>query len=219
MEIIPAIVPKNFAELQTRLARLEGLVEWVQVDIADGLFTPDYTWDNAEDLNQLEGQTKLEIHLMVEEPEAVMPDWLRVADRIIVHPESTAKLEQIFREVNEAPLGTRRLGLALLLETPLETIEPWLSKIKLVQLMGIKEIGHQGEPFDTRVVERVRQLRELAPDVTISVDGGVNLANAKSLAAAGANQLVIGSAIWQAQDPLAALTEFQKLKTKSNASH
>jgi ribulose-phosphate 3-epimerase len=211
VEIIPAIVPKNFTELQAKLGRLEGAVAWAQIDIADGLFTPDYTWDNAEDLNQLEGKTKLEVHLMVEEPEAVITDWLRVADRIIVHPESTAKLEQIFTEVNEAPQGARRLGLALLLDTPLEKLAPWLTKINLVQLMGIESIGHQGEPFAPATLERVRALRERAPDVTISVDGGVNLANAKSLVAAGANQLVIGSAIWQAPDPLAALAQFKAL--------
>jgi ribulose-phosphate 3-epimerase len=144
----------------------------------------------------------------IEQPELYLKEWMRVADRIIVHPESTSHLDQIIKEFEHSPV---KLGVALLLQTELEKFAAELERVSLIQLMGIEKIGHQGELFAEQTLERVRLLREQYPSVTISVDGGVTLENAPRLIAAGANQLVIGSAIWQAADPIAAIKEFQKL--------
>ena len=205
-QIIPAIVPRDFKELADKLGRLEGLVEWAQIDIADGLFAPNITWENAPDLLQLDGKIKLEVHLMIEQPELYLAEWQKVVDRIIVHPEATAQLPQILKQLEHSPV---KLGLALLLETPLETLAPYFESVKLIQLMSIAKIGHQGEPFAPAALERVRRLRELAPSVTISVDGGVSLENAQALVAAGADHLVIGSAIWQSGDVVKTINELK----------
>ena len=208
IEIVPAIAARDFVALERQLTRVEGLTRWVQLDVSDGLFTPDYTWGEWQDLEQVEGKAKLELHLMIEQPELYLKEWMRVADRIIVHPESTSHLDQIIKEFEHSPV---KLGVALLLQTELEKFAAELERVSLIQLMGIEKIGHQGELFAEQTLERVRLLREQYPSVTISVDGGVTLENAPRLIAAGANQLVIGSAIWQAADPIAAIKEFQNL--------
>ena len=75
-----------------------------------------------------------------------------------------------------------------------------MDQIKTVQLMSIATIGHHGESLAEGVYERIRFLRARYPGVKIEVDGGVNLTNASKLIDAGADRLVVGSAIWQAEN-------------------
>src|SRR3989344_6081836 len=76
---------------------------------------------------------------------------------------------------------------------------------------SVVEIGEQGHSFDNRVLEKVKRLRALAPNVIIQIDGGVNLKTAKLAFEAGVDNLVVGSAIWQTPDPLISLKNFQSL--------
>ncbi len=207
-QIVPAIIPKDFTNLERQVKQVEGLVEWVQLDIVDGIFAPARTWDEPELLNELTGRIKLEAHLMVSEPEFVVDDWLRVVDRIVIHYESTKHLAEIWEKFAEQP---KRFGLALLLETPLGVLDDWRGRLAHIQLMSIAKIGAHGQKLDERVLPRLRAVREKFPDATIAVDGGINLRNAPALLAAGANQLVVGSAIWRSENVAAAIKNFQNL--------
>ncbi len=206
-EIIPAIVSHDFAVVRERVALLEGLSDWVHLDVADGLFVAGYTWQGAEQLQALDGKIKIEIHLMVEQPEKDLTDWLRVADRLLIHPESTEHLNEILNQASEHV----EIGLAILLETPLESLAEFLTRVKAVQLMGIKRLGQHGEPFEEAVISRVQFLRTRYPGVKISIDGGVNGETGRRCLAAGADRLVVGSAIWQSSDPLNVLRLLQTI--------
>lgn len=204
IEIVPSIVAYSLNELYLKSAVLEAFSPWAHLDIVDGRFAKSITWGEPADLETLEGKIKLEAHLMVEQPEVVLPAWLNVVDRVIIHTESTELLAEIVDSVEGRP---SQLGLALTLETPVKTILPYLSKINFVHLMSIKEIGHYGEPLNDKIFAKIRELREAKPNLIISVDGGVNKTNLKKLVDAGANHLVVGSAIWQAPDPAQAYQE------------
>jgi ribulose-phosphate 3-epimerase len=206
MEIIPAIVPKNFWDLKGKLEQLEGLTEWVQLDITDGRFAPETTWSNTGDLAEIGGQIKFEIHLMVNKPEEVVADWLGVADRLIIHLESTDQLETILDSF--AP-HHNEIGVALLLDTPLAALKPYRGKIGTVQLMSIVQIGHQGELFDQRVLDRILELRSDQPEIRIQVDGGMNPDTIKLVTEAGADAAVVGSAIWESEDVAAAIMKLR----------
>lgn len=208
IEVIPAIIAQDFQEIKKKIVSVDGLVNWVQIDIIDGLFAPTNTWESFQDLLELEGKTKVEVHLMVEQPEHYLADWMRVADRVIVHFESTEHLPEIVTQFENVPVN---LGVALLLETPLEKLHPFKGKISFIQLLGIKNIGRQGEKFEARCLDRIHALRSTWPDVTISVDGGITLDNAEKILEAGADNLVIGSAIWESVDVAKTIQQFQKL--------
>lgn len=197
VEIIPAIIGIDFLEIKEKISRLEGLVEWAQLDIMDGIFTREYSWQRPGDLETLDGKVKLEAHLMVRDPEDLIDEWLTVCDRVIIHPESTMQLEEILEKINQS---SAEASLSFLLDTPLENLNHFINQVKGVQLMGIATIGHHGEPLDKRVYGRIKFLRAQYPDVKISVDGGVNLDNAQELITVGANRLIVGSAIWQSDD-------------------
>ncbi|MBI2482165.1 MAG: hypothetical protein HYV76_01185 [Candidatus Vogelbacteria bacterium] len=208
VEIVPSIIGRSFADIQAKITTLEGLTTWAQLDIADGHFVDNTTWQTPDDLEFVNGQLKLEAHLMVEQPEEVVAAWLAVVDRLIIHYESTDNLDEII-----SAASTRRVevGIALLLETPLDLVRPWLDKVKVIQLMGIKRLGFYGEAFNEGVLERIITLRSWWPHGIIAVDGGIGADTAPQVLAVGANRLVIGSAIWQSDDLKKALKHFQSL--------
>jgi len=209
-EIVPAIIGADFKEVARKLAAVEGLVNWAQLDIMDGLFAPSYSWATSDDLKQLHGKIKLEAHLMIEEPEEFIASWSGVVDRILVHVESAERLEDIIKRFQTS---STKLGLALLAETSVEALDPYLDRVNHVQLMAIDQIGFHGHPFNDAVINRVKTIREKYPNVIIAVDGGINLTNAPALLAAGVNNLVVGSAIWNSDDINKTIKQFQNLAT------
>lgn len=211
-EIIPSIIAKDFKELKDKLARLDGLVNWAEVDVMDGVFVPNHTWPSElgqapEDLNEIDGKIKISAHLMIEQPESLIEDWQEFADRLTVHYESTTDLDKIIDNIGPY-VG---LAIALDLRTPVEKIYEYLHKIKTVQLMSIEKIGFSGEKFDERVFEKIRTLKTNWPDVKIIVDGGIDLEIGKRLVEVGVNGLVVGSQIWRAENIEKTIKDFQNL--------
>ncbi|MFA6254140.1 MAG: hypothetical protein WC640_02720 [Candidatus Paceibacterota bacterium] len=212
MEIIPSIIAQDAEEVRTKIARLEGLVNWIELDVADGVFVPSFTWpmllgQAPEDLKEIDGKTKISAHLMVEHPETLIDDWQDFVDRIIVHYESTDELAKIIKTAGPH-IG---LGIALELATPIEKIYPYLDKIKLVQLMSIERVGYSGEKFDERVIEKIKMLKTNWPDVKIIIDGGIDLEIGRRLKETGADVLSVNSKIWGSPNIEEAIKSFQNL--------
>ncbi|MEK7585285.1 MAG: hypothetical protein AAB455_02135 [Patescibacteria group bacterium] len=208
MEIIPAVIGQSFGEIEPKLKLLEGVANWVHLDVTDGTLTRGSSWSNPDDIEFVDGKLKLEVHLMVRQPEEIFGDWSLVADRVLVHGETALDPEALI-----AFAGRERveLGVVLNLETPISELENYGQELRLVQLMAIGEIGEQGHVFEDKMLDKIKLLREIRPNVKIQVDGGINLKTARLAFAAGADNLVVGSAIWQTPDPLATLKLFQKL--------
>ena len=119
-----------------------------------------------------------------------------------MHVRSTQKLEAV---IQHAGVHGYQLGLAFSNEDDLGLLKTMESTaIDFVQLMGIAEIGAQGNPFDARVLERIAFVKKHFPALPISIDGGVNLDTIDLLKKAGAERFVAGSAILNADDPKGA---------------
>ncbi|OGZ35154.1 MAG: hypothetical protein A2174_01690 [Candidatus Portnoybacteria bacterium RBG_13_41_18] len=217
VEIIPAILAKNFEDLQQKIKSVEPYVEWVQLDVSDGKFTTMKTWHTSEDLLRLNTKLNLEVHLMISEPENEIDKWIASGvKRILLHIESTEKLPEILEKIKISGLET---GLVLNLQTPIEVLDNFFSNnspqpplnirggADIVQLMGIQEIGYYGHPFSERVVSKIFSLRSKYQDIKIAVDGGINKETAPKAAAAGADILVAGSAIFGSQNIKKAIEE------------
>lgn len=222
IKIIPAILPKSLDGLEGNLSRIRSVASTVQVDICDGLFVPNTTWPYTERasfetiLSEKEGlpfweDFDYEIDLMVKESLPDAREWIQAgASTIIIHVESDddrGALEalQEFRARDGGP-GTT-LALALSLDTPIEKLESLTDLVDELQVMGIARIGFQGEPFDSRALDRIRELHAKYSSHTIGVDGGVTRDNIRVLIDAGATKLVAGSSIFtgDAQENYAAL--------------
>ncbi len=207
-EIVPSIIAKTFEEVKQKITQVEGVVTWVQLDVMDGQFVSSATWRTPDDLVNLAGDVRIEVHLMVDKPEDELKQWMEFADRVLVHVESTDYLADIIESFDGSPI---KLGVVLKMDTPLSVLEDFVGKIEYVQLMSINVLGSYGAKFDEEIYDRIKMVRELYPEMLIGVDGGVTLLNAKSLIEAGANNLVIGSAIWESNNIPDTLKEFQSL--------
>ncbi|MBI2046258.1 MAG: hypothetical protein HYT28_02470 [Parcubacteria group bacterium] len=217
-------MPKSIHDLEAHVRRVEGLVDTVQIDVMDGVFVPSVDWpylsgESEEVFNDMVegnflfkhiGNVQFEIDLMVANPSLHALDWaLAGARRIIFHIESLEDDGAIFDELPKD--GLKEVGLALNIDTPNEAVEPFIHKIDFIQCMGIAKIGYQGQSFDERVVDKLKDFRRRFPEIVLSVDGGVSVETASRLVLAGANRLVSGSAIWGSGDIIEAIRELRQL--------
>ncbi len=218
IEIVPAILPKDFEELREKLESVLGLVDSVQIDVLDGGLTPKASWPytNTEEDNFKKIVTeeeslpfwedfKFEVDCMVRNPHDHVSTWITAgAERIVVHAESFESPEDLeefvayfnAHFVSPGSLISVYLGIALGVDTSPLFVERVLGDISFVQCMGIERIGFQGEAFDSRVLQSIKAVKNMHPHITVSVDGGVTLDTAPQLLDAGATRLVIGSAIF-----------------------
>ena len=223
IEIVPAILPKDFQEILAKLELVKGVAQTVQIDIADGKFAPTKTWPYVGDhgeinslMNEEEGfpfwkDFDFEFDLMVAKPQEAVPFWVRAgASRVILHIESAPPdtLSDLIGEWKHVV----DIGLALKPLTPLEELETFLHEVSFVQCMGNDRIGFQGVALDEKLVlPRITHLRKKYPELTISVDIGVSLDTAPRLIEAGATRLVAGSAVFGKANPAEAVREFGRL--------
>lgn len=219
-EIIPAILPRDFAEIEEKIGLIRGLAKTVQIDVCDGQFTPEASWpyrkhDDSFDrlIHEQEGfpgweDEDFEIDLMANRPEELVDDWVSAgATHIIIHAEATGDIRKAIGMLE----GRVEIGLALNEETSLNVIDLYREHIQFIQLMGIDRIGYQHQPFDEKVLGRIKEARIEYPGLPISVDGGVSLETASSLIAAGADRLVVGSAIFGSGNPVDAIENLKRL--------
>ena len=228
-EIIPAILAKTFDEIEEKLEQINGVGEKVQIDICDGDFVSTKTWpfthipDNMFEMlvSQKEGMPfwesfDFEFDLMVKNPYQKIADFVSIgASRIIIHLDSASD-EEINKILEEYSNDDMRefgieIGLGISTTTEMSRAEKFIPQASFVQLMGIKKIGLQGQPFDESVIDRIKYLRKKFPELIISVDGGVHEENIKSLIKAGANRLIEGSAIWDTETPSETLKHLESL--------
>ena len=220
IEIIPAILPKDFTELEEKVGLIKGFTKTVQVDICDGQFVPNATWpykkrdDSFENIiHEAEGMPEwkdlnYEFDLMVNRPEEVVTDWVSAgAMRVIIHVEARGNVTEAIVLLRDRA----EIGIALNIDTPLSIIEPYADQIQFVQCMGIDNVGFQHQQFDEKVIEKVREVKAKFPHLLVSVDGGVTLESAPKLISAGADRLVVGSAIFNDENPIDAIQRFRRL--------
>jgi len=217
-EVMPGIMPKSFSDLENLSQSVSSFAQWVQLDVMDGLFVPEKSWPYIGGTpagevrkNPLPESVSFEIHLMVKNPKEVGIAFAESgARRIIPHIEVFDEPEDAIEALSEyTDAGAEEVGISLLLDTPIASIEPLLfeGSVDIVQVMGIAEIGFQGHKFEDRTLERISRLRGDHPDLIISVDGGVSKENAGALIEAGANRLVSGSAVLKSDDPALSAKE------------
>ena len=215
MQIIPAINTTSFNEAKKQIEQAAKFASptggWVHIDVVDGKFAPNITWGSSDGLSKISGQlpnVSFEIHLMVENPEAVIEDWLKAgAKRIIIHLESITDPIYILETCEHY---NAEAMLAISPETEVEKLLAHTDEFKSFLLLAVNP-GLAGQKFQHSIINKIEFLRERAPNVKIEIDGGINPETAKLAKEAGADMLVSASYILQDKDPKSAYQKLAKI--------
>lgn len=228
VEIIPAVVPSSFKDVEEHFAKIKSVARHVQVDIVDGHYARGKTWpyrDSSTFEKVLQDEHGLpfwegldyEFDLMINDPVARVMDFVTAgASRVIIHalsPGATEAIQKLVELRGEGGSFSVMAGVALGAHQSPEDLEPFEAQFDFVQVMGIEREGRQGEPFDKdhKPLFLVERLHRRYPDLPLQVDGGVTAKNVRELVQAGARRLIAGSAIFKAEDPAAAYLELVAL--------
>ena len=197
MKIIPAILAKTFDEFQSMVKKIEPYTDLVHLDIADEGFVPNKTIDGYEELQKIDTKLNFEIHLMVNNPESVITNWLGTkAIRYLVHSEAITDFDFLINKINVAG---REVGCVFNPKTDYSVIEPYINLISLVQFMTV-DPGFYGSPFLPEVLDKIRDFHAKYSGKTIQVDGGINPDTIKLVESAGASCAAVGSYIFQSDN-------------------
>lgn len=206
VEIAPSFLTADLTRLGDQINEaLQAGAERIHVDVMDGRFVPNLTFGPLvvaaiKPLTQAAGAL-LEAHLMVEEPESLIPMFAQAGTELItVHVETCPHLNRTIQQIKELGL---RAGVTLNPSTPLVALEEVLSEIDLVLVMSVNP-GFGGQTYLPNSSKKITRLRQMLQErkldhIDLEVDGGINPTTAAEAVAAGANVLVVGSCIFNSQ--------------------
>ncbi len=227
-EVIPAVLAKGFRDLHDKIARVASVANMVQIDICDGKFVDSISWPMDRDdeqsvkaiLDEEEGLPSwdtidFEFDLMVMNAYENFDFFLKLGPRrVVFHFEAQTdpiKFKEFLEGLDVYTRDSIDIGIAINTTTNIDDIKYIINNIDFIQCMGIEHIGHQGEPFDERVLSQIKAIKSEYPDMIVSVDGSVNEDTASLLVEAGADRIIIGSALTKSFDIRETMRELENL--------
>lgn len=207
IKIAPSLLAADFSELSTAIAAIEEEADLLHLDVMDGHFVPNISFGMPV-ISSIRRVSALpfDCHIMTTNPTVYLEELAEAgADIVTIHLEAVPDPTEAIAEAEKLDLG---FGVVISPHTPFAAMQPWVESCRMVLIMSVHP-GFGGQAFMPEVLSKVEEARKwvdfhgLGTDVQI--DGGITTETAAQAAAAGANVLVAGSAVFRRDDPAEAI--------------
>lgn len=201
--IAPSLLSADFGKLseEVRLAEEAG-ADILHVDVMDGLFVPNITIGPlVVEAIRKSTNLPLDVHLMIANPDRYIEDFIKAGANILtVHVEASLHLHRTIWSIKDKGI---KAGVSLNPATPLYSLEEIIKDLDLILIMSVNP-GFGGQSFIPSSIDKIKRTKSLVTksksETLIEVDGGVKISNAKEIAKAGADILVMGSEFFGQRD-------------------
>ena len=203
--VIPAIIAKNQEELDLGIKKVQNFSKIIQLDFMDGVFVPNHSIDFDFKIPKI--NCFFEAHLMLKNPlDWIVKNFSKV-DMILTHYEALSNPQKVIDFVrNEG----KKIGFVLNPETSVDELFDYLDQLDQILIMTVNP-GFYGSPFIPEIVNKISELREIAPKLDIEVDGGITDKTIDIVDEAGANMFVSGSYILKSKNIKQAFDRLNKI--------
>jgi len=239
IKILPAILEKNFSEIEKKILKVWEYVDLVQIDICDGKLTPSKTFASSgcfvsfekllkikkkiwklQEKKGLKKSFDIEIDLIVDMengPKGRGDKFLNSIfslnpKRIIFHFSGVKDWDKIFSFFKENKMKTK-IALGIWLSDDVKKINKLMEKYNFdyIQIMGIDKVGYGGQKLSKKIFKKIEYFSKKYPEKVIQIDGGVKITNVQKLKKFGASSFVVGSGIYKTKNIKNIIEEFKKI--------